>query len=116
LPLSKVLEYRRHCDKLLQGYDIRVAEYAIWTEPELYSMLLVPGTNTRPQDMSKAVDEVLMLAQDMGGVMVMEYCHGVGIKLAHLLAREMGVGIDVVRAIKKALDPHNIMNPGKLGL
>jgi alkyldihydroxyacetonephosphate synthase len=50
----------------------------------------------------------------MGGVM--EYCHGVGVKLNHLLAREMGVGHDVVRAFKQALDPANIMNPGKLGL
>ncbi|MEE8466484.1 MAG: FAD-linked oxidase C-terminal domain-containing protein [Dehalococcoidia bacterium] len=46
----------------------------------------------------------------------MEYCHGVGVKLNHLLAREMGVGQEVVQALKQALDPNNIMNPGKLGL
>jgi alkyldihydroxyacetonephosphate synthase len=50
----------------------------------------------------------------MGGTM--EYCHGVGVKLGYLLAREMGVGHDVLRALKRALDPGNIMNPGKLGL
>ena len=55
-----------------------------------------------------------MLAQDMGGIM--EYCHGVGVKLAHLLPREMGAGLDVVRVMKMALDPQNIMNPGKLAL
>ena len=66
------------------------------------------------ESLSRVVEEVLTLAQDMGGVM--EYCHGVGIKLGHLLAREMGVGHDVVRAMKQALDPANIMNPGKLGL
>lgn len=114
LPISKILPYRRQCDRILKGYDIQVSEYAIWTEPELYSMVLVPGEGTQPEDMPKAVDRVLILAQDMGGVM--EYCHGVGIKLAHLLAREMGEGMGVVRAMKKALDPHNIMNPGKLGL
>ena len=56
----------------------------------------------------------MKLAQDMGGVM--EYCHGVGVKLNHLLARELGVGHEVVRKLKQALDPSNIMNPGKLGL
>jgi alkyldihydroxyacetonephosphate synthase len=50
----------------------------------------------------------------MGGIM--EYCHGVGVKLNHLLARELGVGHDVIRQLKQTLDPNNIMNPGKLGM
>ena len=65
-------------------------------------------------NMARVVEQVLILAQDMGGVM--EYCHGVGVKLNHMLAWEMGSGHDVVRAFKQALDPANIMNPGKLGL
>ena len=38
-------------------------------------------------NLAAGVDEVLTLAQDMGGIM--EYCHGVGIKLHHLLGREL---------------------------
>lgn len=114
LPTSKILEYRRFCEDIFKNHDIRVPEYSVWTEPELFSMVLVPGTNTNLADMPKVIDTVLMMAQDMGGIM--EYCHGVGIKLSHLLPREMGVGIEVVRSIKKALDPYNIMNPGKLAL
>ena len=114
LPASKVLEYRLKCEAIFRKYDVRATEFAIWTEPELFSMVLVPGTDTKPGDMPKAVDEALRLAQDMGGIM--EYCHGVGVKLAHLLPREMGKGLDVARAIKMTLDPQNIMNPGKLGM
>ncbi len=54
------------------------------------------------------------MVQEMGGSM--EYCHGVGIKLAVHMAREHGCGLEVMRAIKRTLDPNNIMNPGKLGL
>ena len=117
LPVSKVLEYRRRCDELMAGTGVRVVEYAIWSRPELFSMLMVsgPGKGDDYRDnLAKVVDQVLKLAQDMGGAM--EYCHGVGIKLDHLLAREMGAGHDVLRELKRALDPNNIMNPGKLGL
>lgn len=114
LPISKVLEYRRRCEDILDGRGIRVVEYAIWTHPELFSMLLVPdgSEEAKPEELGKVVDEVLCLAQDMGGSM--EYCHGVGVKLSHLLAREKGMEYDVARTLKQALDPNNIMNPGKL--
>jgi alkyldihydroxyacetonephosphate synthase len=117
LPISKVLEYRRRCDQIMAGTGIRVAEYSIWSRPELFSMLLVaePGAGDGFRDnLAGVVEQVLSLAQDLGGVM--EYCHGVGVKLNHLLSREMGVGHDVLRALKLALDPADIMNPGKLGL
>ena len=115
LPVSQVLDYRRRCEGILTRRKVRVLEYAIWTQPELFSMLLVPAeTDTKAvtENLGQAVDEVLALAQDMGGTM--EYCHGVGIKLAHLLPREMGEGYTTARAIKETLDPHDIMNPGKL--
>ena len=35
----------------------------------------------------------------------MEYCHGVGVRLAHLLARELGAGTQILRALKQGLDP-----------
>ena len=117
LPISRVLEYRKRCDVIMAKSGVRVIEYAIWSRPELFSMLIVPesGTAAASKDrLGETVQQVLELAQDMGGVM--EYCHGVGVKLNHLLAREMGVGQDVVQALKQALDPNNIMNPGKLGL
>jgi alkyldihydroxyacetonephosphate synthase len=117
LPISQVLEYRKRCDEIMAKAGVRVIEYAIWSRPELFSMLIVPdsGTTADSRDrLGQTVQEILELAQDMGGVM--EYCHGVGVKLNHLLAREMGVGQDVVLAIKQAIDPNNIMNPGKLGL
>ena len=117
LPISKVLEYRKCCDEIMAQGGVRATEYAIWSRPELFSMLIMPVSGTAAgsrEQLGKTVEQVLLLAQDMGGVM--EYCHGVGVKLNHLLAREMGVGQEVVKAMKQALDPNNIMNPGKLGL
>ena len=41
--------------------------------------------------------------------------HGVGLHKMDFLVAEAGAGaIGMMRAIKLALDPHNIMNPGKI--
>jgi D-lactate dehydrogenase (cytochrome) len=40
--------------------------------------------------------------------------HGIGIGKRDVLQRECGEAVDVMQAIKAALDPHNIMNPGKV--
>ena len=117
LPVSKVLDYRKRCDLIMAGTGVKVAEYSLWSRPELFSMMLRPDAGSEVRfraNLAEVVEQVLTLAQDMGGIM--EYCHGVGVKLNHLLARELGVSHDVIRDLKQTLDPANIMNPGKLGL
>ena len=117
LPISRVLEYRERCKEIMAGTGVRVVEYCIWSRPELFSMMLRAEdelTENIRERVADVVEQVLTLAQDMGGAM--EYCHGVGVKLNHLLRREQGSGYDVIAGLKGMLDPENVMNPGKLGL
>ncbi len=47
----------------------------------------------------------------------MSHHHGVGLLRAPYLPEELGeVGFDVLTAVKRALDPKGVLNPGKLGL
>ncbi|MCP4385167.1 MAG: FAD-binding oxidoreductase [Hyphomicrobiales bacterium] len=41
--------------------------------------------------------------------------HGVGLARKSVVSRDQGTAMVVNRAIKSALDPNNVMNPGKLG-
>ncbi len=47
---------------------------------------------------------------------VMNDHHGVGIKLGPYMRRQHGAALDGIKRIKAALDPNDVMNPGKLGL
>jgi alkyldihydroxyacetonephosphate synthase len=42
--------------------------------------------------------------------------HGIGLNRARFMAESMGSSLGVLQAVKDALDPHGILNPGKLGL
>ena len=114
LPVGGVLEYRKKCEKLLDAEGVSVREWSVWGRPEFFSLLISPGDNFEGDGDSLAhtVDRVLQIAQDMGGTM--EYCHGVGLKLAHLVEAELGSGMSVGRRMKKSLDPAGILNPGKI--
>ena len=117
LPTSRVLEFRKVAMEVLAERGIALQESGLWTQPELFSMrLAVEGREDERAQvrLEDALEDLLRLTQRMGGSM--EYCHGVGIKLAPLMAEEHGYGLEVMRRIKKALDPNNIMNPGKMGL
>jgi len=57
-------------------------------------------------------DRMIKRVLAMGGTCSGE--HGVGMGKIHFMEDEHGEGISVMRQIKQALDPLNIMNPGKM--
>jgi len=42
--------------------------------------------------------------------------HGVGLNRSRFAGEALGGGMAVLQSVKDALDPHGILNPGKLGL
>ena len=104
-------------EQTFERRGVRVQESGLWVQPELFSMRLGTEESETPDArlvLEETVEELLRLAQQVGGSM--EYTHGVGIKLAPLMSDEHGYGLEVMRQIKRALDPNNILNPEKLAL
>ncbi len=60
-------------------------------------------------------DAALITTMAMGGTC--SHHHGVGLNRGRFMQQELGeAGFNILKAVKTALDPDNIMNPGKLGL
>lgn len=79
-----------------------------------FHLLLVIDPNSEVElDEAKELNRSLVeRALSMGGTSTGE--HGVGIGKQCWMEREHGPALDVMRAIKLALDPGNILNPGKV--
>ena len=73
-----------------------------------------------PQDPDQALalhNEVWNMAVrtsiECGGVL--NEHHGVGLKLSRLIREQYGEAFQVLEALKRGLDPHGVLNPGKMG-
>jgi len=113
VPAGRLLEFDKRCLEIASKHKIMVQGHGIWQAPEFYSMNMFADSARANDRMYNAIDKMLRYASKIG---TMEYCHGVGVRLAHLMKEEHSDGIRIMKKIKRTLDPNNIMNPGKLAL
>lgn len=124
LPVSRVAQFKRFCERAAAREGLEIRESAVWTHPELFSVFVrVPGGDDArdgAQDdgaataLRRGVDAMLEEALRLGGGV--EYCHGLGVKLAGWAERDWGDALPLARLLKRAADPNGVLNPGKLGL
>ncbi len=115
VPVSRVLDLRYEAIRMFEDAGLRVTECAIWGEPEMFSIIAIDPLASPDgwERIRETSDAMITTAIGMGGTI--EYCHGVGVRLSHLMPAELGQGgAALMRDIKKAVDPSGIMNPGKL--
>ncbi|MCF8061275.1 MAG: FAD-binding oxidoreductase [Deltaproteobacteria bacterium] len=62
--------------------------------------------------LTRAYDEIVTFAVSLGGTATGE--HGIGIGKRKFMQLEHGEGMEVMRGIKRHLDPNGILNPGKV--
>lgn len=76
-------------------------------------LIVFDPSKSEQVDAAKQLSEkVVMKALALGGTCTGE--HGIGIGKKDYLALEHPSGLDMMKTIKKSIDPKNIMNPGKV--
>ncbi|MDU8927545.1 FAD-binding oxidoreductase [Alisedimentitalea sp. MJ-SS2] len=113
VPLDKVAVFLERADTMLEQVDAGSTamvvshlgdgnvHYAVWPQSQ------------DPERMDAIMEAIEEIALDLGGSFSAE--HGIGTsKLPSMTRRKNKVALGAMRAIKAALDPNDIMNPGKV--
>jgi glycolate oxidase len=112
VPRGRLVELIRRVRDIGAGYNLPTACYGHAGDGNLHVNLLFGSLEERAKGHA-AVAEVLQAAIDLGGTITGE--HGVGLAKRAFLAREQGPEvIELQRRIKRAFDPDDLLNPGKI--
>jgi glycolate oxidase len=115
VPITKIPDAIQGSQKISLDNDILIANFGHVGDGNLHTTFILDVRDrTGWEKVRKVADELLELAITLGGTITAE--HGTGLAKAPFIGRELGTGLDVMRQIKEALDPNNILNPGKMGL
>jgi len=76
------------------------------------NFVVLPCSDELYPELKKLSSEITKVALELGGTCTGE--HGVGLGKRDALKAEVGAAFDTMKLIKSALDPKNILNPGKV--
>ncbi len=113
VPISKIPDAVARYQSIADKHGVIVATYGHASDGNLHTKMLVDPTdadNWRRGE--KAVMEIFEATVELGGTVTGE--HGVGMSKAPSFQMERITMLEAMAAIKRALDPNNILNPGKL--
>lgn len=114
VPLSKIPDMFKKIDEIKHKYKLNIVVFGHAGDGNLH-----PTINTNMRDIEEvknvehAVEEIFNYAIELGGTLSGE--HGIGTMKKAFMVNEVGEdGLAFQKAIKQALDPKNILNPGKI--
>ncbi|MBC3190680.1 FAD-binding protein [Pseudonocardia sp. C8] len=113
VPRPRMAEMLARIEDIGRRRDVRIATVAHAGDGNLHPLMLTPHDDAAARDRTKAAfDEIIAAAVELGGTVTGE--HGVGLLKRDGMERELGPQVLALqRAVKSALDPDGILNPGK---
>lgn len=114
VPRSRIADMVLRINEIARKYNVSIATFGHAGDGNLH-----PTATTDARDheeihrVEQAFEEIFEAAIELGGTITGE--HGVGLVKAPFLEWKIGsAGMEVMRGIKHAFDPHQLLNPGKI--
>jgi FAD/FMN-containing dehydrogenase/Fe-S oxidoreductase len=114
IPVSRLSEFVREVEKILAAHGTEGGIYAHASAGCLHIRpILDLKTSRGVTDLRSISEAVLALTLRLGGAMSSE--HGDGLARSEYLQQTYGPELmDAMRSLKRAADPNNLLNPGKI--
>jgi len=114
VPVSRIPELINGLEKLAQTHDIKIVNFGHAGNGNIHVNLLIdPDDSQQMQRADACLDEVFSLVLTLNGSLSGE--HGIGLVKREFIAREIdSVSLQLMKAIKRQFDPHDILNPDKI--
>jgi glycolate oxidase len=115
VPISKISEFLKYKIELAKQYNIKIKSFAHAGDGNVHIYILRDKLDEK--EWKHKLDEIMTLlynkAKTLGGEVSGE--HGIGFVKREFFRENKGdPTIELMRSIKKAFDPKNILNPGKV--
>ncbi len=114
VPVSKLPDMLERIDKISRELGMLIATFGHAGDGNLHPVILFDERDPGEARKAKlAARELAKAALELGGALTGE--HGIGLSKAPFFTLEHSrAEVEVMRAIKRALDPNGILNPGKI--
>jgi glycolate oxidase len=104
----------RRIREIAQKYKVEIAIFGHAGDGNLHPTGMTDARDK--EELSRveiAFEEIYLAALELGGTITGE--HGIGLKKRNILPKQVGAtGMELMRSIKRSIDPNNILNPGKV--
>ncbi len=114
VPRSRLAEMVKEINRIADHYGVDICTFGHAGDGNLHPTCLTDERDTEEiERVEQAFAEIFHAAIRLGGTVTGE--HGVGIAKAKYLDLKIGeAGMELMKRVKAAFDPHGIMNPGKM--
>ncbi len=114
VPRSRLPDMLAHIPLIAAEHNIRIGTVAHAGDGNLHPTIVFDASDSSAHDRAyAAAEDICRVALQLGGTITGE--HGIGVLKRDLLAHQFDPAtMSVQRAIKNAIDPMNILNPGKV--